>query len=182
MIDAERLLAHARSLAGTGRGRPPEADLRRGVSACYYVLYHAMTKAIVDQVAPDLSDTDKSRLRRTWGHGEISGIAELIASRATVLQHNPAAPLGKSEERWGPLVDISATDATTVEFCRAVSELRKQREDADYSHLAPFDKARLLGAYQDARRGLDALNGASRAGQQALVTLLIGIRADFRDR
>lgn len=182
MIDADRLLAHAQGLAGHGRGRPPEADLRRGVSACYYVLYHAVTKAIVDQVAPDLSDEDKSRLRRTWGHAEVSGIAEMIASRAAVLGHNPAAPLGKKEEKWGPLVDIAAADASTVRFCRALSELRKQREDADYSHLAEFDKARLLGACQDARRGLDALGGASPQGRQALVTLLIGIRSDFRDR
>lgn len=136
----------------------------------------------VDHVASDLTDENKSRLRRTSGHGEISGIAEMIVERAAVLVHNAGAPLEKKAEKWGPLVDIGAGEPKVVEFCRTLSELRKQREDADYSHVAEFDKARLLGACQDARRGLDALSAAGRPGIQALVTLLIGIRSDFRDR
>lgn len=146
------------------------------------LLYHAMTRAIVDHVAADIANEDKSRLRRTWGHGEISGIAVLIVERAAVLVHNTDAPLKGKAEKWGPLVDIAAGDPEIAVLCRALSELRKQREEADYSHLAEFDKTRLLGACQDAQRGLDALASASAPGLQALVTLLIGIRSDFRDR
>jgi len=43
MIQPDGLLDHARALAGSGPGRPPDADLRRGVSAAYYAVFHDLT-------------------------------------------------------------------------------------------------------------------------------------------
>ena len=43
MIQPDGLLDHARALAESGPGRPPDADLRRGVSAAYYAVFHDLT-------------------------------------------------------------------------------------------------------------------------------------------
>jgi hypothetical protein len=41
---ADDLLMQARRLAGTGRGRSRQADLRRAVSAAYYALFHFLVE------------------------------------------------------------------------------------------------------------------------------------------
>ena len=43
MIDPDGLLDHAEKLANAERGRPPDVDLRRGISAAYYAVYHELT-------------------------------------------------------------------------------------------------------------------------------------------
>ena len=43
MIDPDGLLRHAEQLAQTGRGRPTDAALRRGISTAYYAVFHDLT-------------------------------------------------------------------------------------------------------------------------------------------
>jgi hypothetical protein len=53
-MEATRWLGHATRLAGTGAGRPPIVDLRRGVSAAYYALYHGLTGHAAAHALPGL--------------------------------------------------------------------------------------------------------------------------------
>lgn len=59
MISPDGLLDHARRLAGEGKGRPPDADLRRGVSAAYYAVFHDLT----DRAARHIIGSAESEVR-----------------------------------------------------------------------------------------------------------------------
>lgn len=182
MIEPEGLLTHARSLVPQGRGRPPDTDLRRGVSAAYYALFHAITDMAASHLLRSGESSERAGLRRTWGHGEIDAACELITTRARVLGANPNAPMTPDQQRWGPLVDLAATDPNVVEAARLFGELQEQRHAADYDHLATFDKATLLSALQDAQDARDHLRNATAIGREALTALLIVRRPDLRAR
>lgn len=182
MIDPDGLLRHAVELAGTGRGRPPDANLRRGVSACYYAVFHDLTSLAVDHVVAAADAEVKAQIRRSWTHTELVRSCEQISARAQVLHHNPHAPLSKEHADAGPLIDLAASDADAAEACRLFVELYAQRLSADYDHLETFDKARLVSARGDAVEVRQRLRSAAPEARQAMLTLLVLRRSDFRPR
>lgn len=181
-IDPDGLLRLARDLAGRGRGRPPDVDLRRGVSTAYYALFHDITALAVEHALPSAPEAAKSQVRRTWSHSDIAWAAHTVKERAQILRHNAAAPLSKEGRRWGPLVDLVAKDAEMAEAARLFLELQEQRHAADYDHRASFDKASLLSACQDAETARAALRAATTSAADAFWTLLLVRRPDLRGR
>jgi hypothetical protein len=183
VIQPDGLLEHARRLAGKGRGRPPDADLRRGVSAAYYSLYHDLTERAVHHLIPSSPAKVQNALRRSWTHAEIANAAEIVVERAKVLAHNATAALPeKLLNEFGPLVDVAASDADVVEALRLFNELQNKRHQADYDHDASFDKASLLTVCQEAGRARTKIAGASPASREALFSMLTVRRKDFGPR
>lgn len=182
MIEPDALLAHARRLAGEGRGRPPEVDLRRGVSAAYYAVFHDITARASKHLIGSAPSEARDAVRRTWSHGEIATAAEAIVRRAATLSKNPTAALERDLAKWGPLVDICARNAPLVEALRLFGELQEQRHRADYEHGVRFDKLSPLTACQDAKLARDQMDAASAAAREAFFTLLTVQRSDFRHR
>lgn len=182
MIQPDGLLDHARTLAGSGRGRPPDVDLRRGVSAAYYSVFHDLTDRAARHLIGSAPDSARNQIRRTWSHGELSAVAEIIVDRAPTLAANPAAPLSKEASSGGPLVDLAAADAHLVEALRLFGELQAARHRADYDHDARFDKVTLLTACRDASTARVSLGSASPTSSEALFTLLTLRRSDFKER
>lgn len=182
MISPDGLLDHARRLAGTGRGRPFDVDLRRGVSAAYYSTFHEMTDLAARHLIGSASEPDRNRIRRTWKHGELSGVATELIARADALASNPEAPLPKDLRPTGPLADIAARDGDLVEALRLFKDLQKQRHRADYDHDARFDKLTLLTACSKAERSRKHLNEASKASREAMFAMLTVRRSDFSER
>lgn len=182
MIQPDALLDHARALAGSGPGRPPDADLRRGVSAAYYAVFHDLTDRAARHLIGSAPDAARNQIRRSWSHGELSAVAEMVVDRAPTLAANPAAPLSKEARTGGPLVDLAAVDADLVEALHLFGELQGRRHRADYDHDAHVDKVRLLTACQDATRARALLASASSVSREALFTLLTLRRLDFNER
>ena len=182
MINPDGMLEHARRLAGSGRGRPADADLRRGISAAYYALFHDLTDRAARHLIGSSGDEARNRLRRSRTHGEIATLAHLVNDRAKSVAHKPAVPAPKDLDEWGPLGDIAASDPEIVAALRLFPELQEQRHRADYDHDARFDKATLLSACQDAQRARQRLDGVTSSGREALFTLLAVRRRDFRSR
>lgn len=181
MIQPEALLQHARRLAGEGGlGPPPEVDLRRGVSAAYYAVFHEITEQAARHLLSSSPLSIQNAIRRTWTHGEIDRIAEAIVDRSAVLAHNPAAPVPNALRRFGPLLDLCAGDL--VESLRLFRELQEQRHRADYDHEAAFDKASLVTACESADHARARMNDASPAAREACYTILTVQRTDFTDR
>lgn len=182
MIQPDGLLSHARALTGSGRGRPPDVDLRRGVSAAYYSVFHDLTDRAARHLVGSAPQTARNRIRRTWSHSELSAVAEIIVDRARILAANPTAPLSKEASGGGPLVDLAAADTHLVEALRLFGELQASRHRADYDHEARFDKVTLLSACSDASNARDSLGSASTTSREALFTLLTLRRSDFKER
>lgn len=182
MIQPDELLAHARSLAGSGPGRPAVVNLRRGVSAAYYAVFHDLTDRAARHLIGSAPDAARNKVRRAWSHGELSAVAEIVVDRASTLAANPSAPLPNEARSGGPLVDLAAGDAGLVEALRLFRELQAGRHRADYDHDARFDQVTLLSACRDADRALSLLAGATAESREALFTLLTLRRSDFAER
>lgn len=182
MIDPDALLAHARRLAGSGRGRPPDVDLRRGVSAAYYSVFHDITRQAAQHLIGSADTSAQNAIRRTWTHGEIAAASALVVDRAKVLFHNPQAPAAKPLLAYGPLPDLAASDGFLVAGLRRFSELQVLRHQADYDHDATFDKASLLTACQRAKLARNALDDAAAGARQAFFTILTVRRENFQER
>lgn len=182
MIDPDGMLTHAQRLAGAGPGRPPDSDLRRGVSAAYYAVFHEFTAMISNCLLPHLSDDAKGKVRRAFTHGELRGTADMVVERANVLAKNMNAPLPKRLEVWGPLLDISATDAHLVAGLRSFSRLQEQRHSADYDHAAKFDKFALAKQCTAAGAAINDLRATTPQGREALSTMSAVGRKDLRER
>jgi hypothetical protein len=182
MIQPDGLLDHARRLAGEGRGRPPDADLRRGISAAYYAVFHDVTERAARHLIGSSPAAARNAIRRAWSHGEVAALAASVVDRAKVLAANPAAPMPKDLRKWGPLIDIAAVDASLVEALRLFIELQALRHRADYDHDATFDKLSLLNTCQDADLARARLGNATAAGSEAFFTLLTVRREDFQAR
>ena len=114
MIQPQDLLDHAKGLVPDSERRPKEIDLRRGVSAAYYSVFHHMTEKAAHHLIGSAPQVDQNRIRRTWTHGEIFKAAAMMVDRAPTPKANPSAPLEKDALAGGPLVDLAGSDADLV--------------------------------------------------------------------
>lgn len=80
-VDAGKWLTHATMLAGTGRGRPPIVDLRRGVSAAYYAVFHDLSRHAAEHVLPRRSSEEQAALRRSYGHQALKRACTWVAGQ-----------------------------------------------------------------------------------------------------
>ena len=182
MIDPDGLLRHAEQLGDTGRGRPTDAALRRGISAAYYAVFHDLTRHAATHLVGSCSPEIQNEIRRSWSHGEISQLAEYVVDRALVLSHSPNAALAGRVEKLGPLLDVAAKDAALVDSLRLFNDMQELRHAADYDHSKRFSKLHLVEACENARLARRRLSDASSAAREALFTLLTVRRTDFRQR
>lgn len=182
MIDPDALLAHALRLAATRRGRPPDVDLRRGVSAAYYAVFHEITRQAAQHLIGSASVRAQNAIRRTWTHGEIAAASALVVDRAKIVSHNPEAVAAKPLLAYGPLPDLAAGDGSLIAGIRRFGELQVLRHQADYDHEATFDKASLLTACQRAELARNALDEAGAGARQAFFTILTVRRENFQER
>lgn len=182
MIRPNDLLDHARSLVPDSEGRPKEVDLRRGISAAYYSVFHHVTEKAAQHLIGSAPEVEQNKIRRTWSHGEISKAAAMIVDRAPTLKAKPSAPLKKEALTGGPLVDLAASDADLVQSLELFNELQTQRHQADYDHGVSFEKVTYVVACVKAELSQRLLDYATPASREAFLTLLTVLRPDFKER
>lgn len=182
MIDPTELLKHAKELVPTGRGRPPNAALRRGISAAYYAIFHDLTEYAARHLIGSCPQEIQNEIRRSWSHGEISQLATTVIERATTLQHAPATRVPRNLEKLGPLLDVAAKDGALVGSLRLFNDLQEQRHSADYDHGVKFAKGDLVQACANACLARERLGDAASAAREAFFTLLTVGRKGFRHR
>lgn len=182
MIDPQGLLQHARKLAGAGRGLPPDADLRRGVSAAYYSVFHEITDRTARHLVGSAPVAIRNAVRRTWAHGELNALARSIVDRSRVLGRTPPVPLSRDLQAFGPLADVAATDGNLVDALRRFAELQELRHRADYDHNARIDKSTLLQACDDADHVMARLNDSSAQALEAFFTMVVVKQRDLQPR
>lgn len=90
-MDVAKWLKHATDLGGSGRGRPPIMDLRRGVSAAYYALFHELSRQAAEHALPRADAAQISALRRSYSHGSMSPSAVGLLARRDQTDHTSVA-------------------------------------------------------------------------------------------
>ncbi len=116
---SEDLIRHAiRLLGNTAKSESGTADLRRAVSAAYYGLFHHLSEAAVQQIAPQVSLETANRIHRWLDHQEIKRICIEFAK---IHLNHPLRDL---------LGDSSSVAMQTVAV--AFIQLQEARHSADY--------------------------------------------------
>ena len=180
MIDPDGLLDHAERLADTGSGLPTDADLRRGISAAYYAVFHEVTGHAARHLVASCPQEIQNEIRRSWSHGEISQLANHVIDRSFALHRAPDASLAGRSEKLGPLLDVVAKDDNLVESLRLFNQMQEQRYLADYDHEQVFSESHLALACEHARLARTRFGAASNAAREAFFALLTVGRDDFR--
>lgn len=168
-IDPAKLLEAANEFANhhIAQGRPRPIWLRRAVSTAYYALFHALCRQAAAHLAPNATREDQLRLARSFTHHALKEACEWIAGRR-----------GNPPQHAGSLIGTlrnTGVDAVADAFC----DLQEARHDADYDHLAPFDKATVLQHIRDAERAIATLARASEHDRQTFFALL-ALRTQLR--
>ena len=159
-----------------------DANLRRGISASYYAVFHDLTERVTRHLIGSCDQEIQSEIRRSWSHGEISQLVRQVLDRAKMLERAPTASIPGDLQKLGPLLDVVARDPLLVESLRLFNDMQEQRHSADYEHRVSFVKSELIQAHDKAQLARKRLREASPAARGAFFTLLTVRRADFRPR
>lgn len=145
------------------KGQPRNANLRRAVSAAYYALFHSLALAMAEHLLPEGSREERYALTRSVTHDAIRVVCQWVTQRGSLPSHA------------SQVVDRAAANQDLVDVASAYVELREARHEADYDHLAAFNKPRTLNLVDLARDAVEKL-ALARDGDpeafQSFVTLL----------
>lgn len=169
-MDSGKWLTHAETLAGTGRGRPPIMDLRRGVSASYYALFHELTRHGAEHVLSQGTNSEQAAIRRSYDHGRLKVVCTWVA-----LQKDPEG------HQIQLVVHKAAASPQLVHVAETFVDLQQRRHEADYDHSAAFSKTDVINSVAQARSACRSLT-QSRGGQEfeALMALATLATRQFR--
>lgn len=145
-IEPDKLLEHARHLAGDGAGpgRPNYTNHRRAVSGAYYATFHQLTERVAHQLFPS-SEPFRLQARRSVTHDAIHVVCKWLTGRGHAPQH------------LQPIVDELKRDETVWAMADSLIGLKEAREEADYDHTRLFDKREAIGFLSDARTTVEQL-------------------------
>ena len=129
MLTPEDLFSHARRLLA---GQPDEADVRRAVSAFYYVVFNTLI-ASAAELQPG-SPLVQDATRRSIQHRDARRVCESLAAR-------PASrPAGLQR------LLVEPVDRRLVAVAEIFNELQEARLKADYDLAATIPLSDALGA------------------------------------
>jgi hypothetical protein len=115
----------ARLVEAPERGRPRQVELRRGVSAAYYALFHEVVDQAVDHTLKGRRPAAevRSRLRRVVTHKAIKDAAGWLTQ-------------GKPPRVIEEMLAATTAPRDLVLVCRLFIELQEARHRADYELTA----------------------------------------------
>ena len=149
-LNPDDLIRIARHLASGGvggrRGRPRQTELRRGLSAAYYALFHALARCCADTL---VGSTLPRRRQQAWERAYRS------------LQHTFAKDQcnNQREMRQFP-VEIQ-------DFGRWFVVIQRYRHQADYAPEVTFTRSQVLDLVNEAERVIKGLRAATTIDQRA---------------
>lgn len=120
-----------------------DADFRRGVSACYYAVFHALVGDATEQVAHHGTIALKTIVRRTISHAQITHICQLLSRPIEKIPDPLRSTLSDPLEPG--LIFLS----------KAFPELQQARHQADYDDQAVFDVVTVMYWHGAARFAYD---------------------------
>jgi hypothetical protein len=170
-IAPQALLDHALQLAThqSGAGRPRAIWLRRAVSAAYYASFHALSLAIVRQLAPNSTPDDQYRLCRSLDHARVADVCAWVRGQP-----------GTGKQQVQSIVTNLQGSSDIKQLALIISTLQEQRHRADYDHLASFDKASTLGYVSQGQRAINLLTVVPETPDGELFLALVALHTQLR--
>lgn len=148
-MNAADLLQHARRLIAPPNAAPTEADLPCAVSAAYYALFHALTTAGAQSVAPGNRPL-QNQVTRAFNHTAMRKVCDAyVQTPARPYQQPALANLNPA----APNLRLSG-------IAEGFAELQEARHAADYNlmqRVKIFEAALLIGLANAALLDLAAI-------------------------
>ena len=139
----DELLDQAAFLAKPEVHQASNADFRRGVSACYYAVFHALVGDATEQVARDGTTTLKTIVRRTISHAHIAHVCQIFSRPFEKIPDPLRSALS------GPF------EPELIFLAKAFPELQHARHQADYDDQAISDVVTVIHWHGAARFAYD---------------------------
>ena len=137
-------------------------DLRRAISAAYYAVFHAALTGAADQYV-GVTKRATSQYGLVYRSIDHRSLRELCAEAA---KRNLAPRFALYAPRTGLGTEMQ-------EFAETALELQRKRHSADYDPSTRIKSSDARLAVSAARNALNRLNGASAAGREAFLSLLL---------
>ena len=139
------LVATARDLVRTTRGRPRQANLRRAVSTAYYALFHCLAACCADTlVGGKGADRDAAAWRQAY----------------RALQH------GQTRKRFETAIRRNFP-AEVAQFATLFVDMQIQREAADYDPYMRFSKSDVVQSIDSAEDAITQFAKAPASDRRA---------------
>ena len=153
------LLLQAEHLVSKEPKRPKQASLRRATSDAYYALFHFLTWASTELIAPNIDTNSRLRMVRWFEHAAMYKTCGVFA-----------APTLKDE-----LARLAGTvvDADIQKLARNFRQLQQERHIADYDLGSNWNRPRARQAIQDAKDAMDAWKRVKRNSQANIFALAL---------
>ena len=165
-MDPFELLRIAEHLAsggiGSGRGRPPQAELRRAVSATYYAMFHALAACCADML---VGATRANRSQQAW------------RQTYRALEH------GFAKNRCSNRGVIISFSQPIQDFAELFVETQRQRHVADYDPSPDSDdnfaRRNVLQLISEVSRTISAFQNVDARDRRAFsIFVLLRFRRD----
>ena len=156
---AQSFLSTAKRLVPSAAKHPPQANLRRSISTCYYAVFHALAKTAADSL---VGATKSTRPNKAW--------VEVYRG----LAH------GACKDACKKAGQIAFPD-TLHNFSDAFVQLQESRQRADYDPMYRPTKGEALVFVALAEKSIETLKSVSSKDKKAFVTwVLIEVVLLFR--
>jgi uncharacterized protein (UPF0332 family) len=140
MALADDLLAQARVLVKLDATRPKQASLRRAVSTAYNALFHLLSAACIQKIAPAEPKGLGARIGRALNHTEMKDVCNPIFRNA-----------------MGPILQEFVPSGFSVEIryvAKAFVNLQEARHFADYDTTVVHNRLDTIEFLNQAERAL----------------------------
>lgn len=160
MIKSGDLLDQARTLLGTKKGAPRQADLRRAVASAHYAVFHHLVRSCADHIAgKSRRKTAEYRLvYRSFQHSHLRSICDEAKKTSLPARLTTACGLGSFGTELRECAELFIT-------------LQDTRHAADYDPQERFSKLLAEQLITDAVTAILRFEAAPEQERRALIYL-----------
>lgn len=137
---------------GGRRGRPRQTELRRGISAAYYAMFHTLALCCANQLA---------------------GVSRTIRSQAAWRQTYRSLEHGDARSRCQNTAVFSKFPIEIRNFADQFVFMQHQRHSADYDPDAQYLRLDVLSNIRQSERAITQFNAAPKADQRAFALYVL---------
>jgi hypothetical protein len=150
-VQPRDLIAHARLLLSSSKGKPSLVNLRRALSAAYYALFHCLARSCADLL---IGGVGSNRSPEAWRQ----------VYRA--LDHGPAKNRCKSAKNRNYPQDIQ-------DFANLFVAMQEKRHGADYDPIERFYKSSVAADVDQVELAINAFDSVSAMERRAFCAYVL---------